>query len=694
MTGDAERFEGRATGREATGALDRVGVIAGRVGPILGGFVLPFALVLYLGLEGGGYGVGLEGAREGATNGAILRSEVAIAAWWLLLLGSLATALPFARIGRAAWITIGLFAAFAAWTGLSMLWSDSPERSFDEFTRVLAYLGVFALAVAVQRQGGLRRMVGAVGAAIAVLGILALMSRLHPAWFPVDEAAQTLSNVQARLNYPLDYWNGLAALIGLGIVPLLGLAANGRHLLTQALATAALPALALAGFYTVSRSAPLIAGIGIACYLALHPRRLSALVPLGLGVLGGTLAILAAAQRDALESNLGTAAAQSQGDEMLLITILICAGVGLIRVAAGLAQRHGAGPRIVISRRAATIAVAAVAGICIVGAVATGVPGKAADKWDEFKQAGSPSGDVARYSSASGNGRYQYWGSTFEQNATAPIAGTGAGTFELWWQEHGEIPGSIRDAHSLYFETLGELGIIGLLLLLAVLGSIVFAGVRHALRAPPERRALLAAGVGGCAAFLFAMGVDWGWEIAVLPVAFVLLAAPLVAKRPEEDASGEPERRTGRSLPARLAVVAVAALAIVASGLTLLGTQAIEDSQTAAREGDEDQALDDARHAGDLQPWAMTPLLQESLVLEQAGDLDEAATVAYAAIAKEDRNWVQRITAARIEQERGDDETARALADNARSLYPTFLGQEGQPLPEETGVDYEPAPAP
>src|SRR5215217_5733428 len=282
MTGDAGSYEGRTAGRETSGAMERVGVIAGRVGPILGGFVLPFALVLYLGLEGGGYGVGLEGAQEGATNGAILRSEVAIAAWWLLLLGSLAAALPFARIGRAAWVALGLFAAFAAWTGLSMLWSDSPERSFDEFTRVLAYLGVFALAIAVQGRGGVRRMVGAVAAAIAVLGILALLSRLHPAWFPVDEAALELSNVQARLNYPLDYWNGLAALIGLGIVPLLGLATNGRRLITRAAATAALPALALTGFYTVSRSAPLIAGVGIACFLVLHPRRLSALVPLGL----------------------------------------------------------------------------------------------------------------------------------------------------------------------------------------------------------------------------------------------------------------------------------------------------------------------------------------------------------------------------------------------------------------------------
>jgi tetratricopeptide (TPR) repeat protein len=691
MTGDAGRFEGRATGREARGTGERVGALAGRVGPVLGGFVLPFALLLYLGLEGGGYGVGLEGADPGATNGAILRSEVAIAAWWLLLLGSLAAALPFARIGRAAWVAIGLFSAYAAWTGLSMLWSDSPERSFDEFTRVLAYLGVFALAIAVQRRGGLRRMVGAVAAAIAVLGILALLSRLHPAWFPVDEAAQQLANVRTRLNYPLDYWNGLAALIGIGLVPLLGLAIHGRHVVTQALATAAIPVLSLVGFYTVSRSAPVIAAAALAVFLLLHPRRRTTLIPLALGVTGSVLAVGAASQRDALESNLGNTLAHAQGDEMLVIMALICTGVGLLRAATGLTERYDAG-RLGTTLRAVIVAGGLAGVVAIAAALAANLPPPPGEIWDEFKAGGSPTETTERFSSASGNGRYQYWESAVDQNATSRLEGTGAGTFELWWQQHGEIRGAIRDAHSLYFETFGELGLVGLVLLLCTLASILVAGARHAMAAPPSRRALLAAAAAGCTAFVLAMGIDWGWEIAVLPTAFVLLAAPLVA-HPKPAAEAASDRRS-RALAGRIAVALASAFAMVASGLTLFATKAIEDSQAAARAGDYEQALDDANRAADLQPWAAAPLLQRALVYEEQGDLDAAAPSAGAAQLKEPSNWEHLVTQARIQQKVGQEDAAIQLVLQAKGLYPTYLGFANEPLPEETGIDYEPAQQP
>jgi type II secretory pathway pseudopilin PulG len=691
-TGQTEARGVGANAHAAQSGSHKSASLMRRFGPDLACFVIPFALLVYLGLEGGGYGVGLEPPPPGETNGVTLRSWIAIAAWGLIVVGAITGVIRVSDFGRAAWTALGIFTAFAVWTGLSMLWSDSPERSFDEFTRVLAYLGVFALAISAVRWGGVRRAVAAVGAAVAVIGVIALLSRLHPSWFPVDLAAQELANVQARLNYPINYWNGLAALIGIGFVSLLALAAHGRHVVTQALATAALPALMLAGFYTVSRSAPLIVALGVSAYLVLHPRRIEALIPLGLGVAGGVLAIAAAAQRDALEENLGSTVAARQGDEMLAITFIVCLGVGLLRVAADLAARHGLGPRPTLSPRAVQITLGALV-VCVLGAgLVAGAPGKAADAWDEFKQAGSPTGDVSRYASASGNGRYQYWGSALEQNGEAPLRGTGAGTFELWWQQHGEIPGAVRDAHSLYFETLGELGVIGFLLLAGVVVAILVAGVRRTRRAPLGERELLAAAVGGTIAFAFAMGIDWGWEIAILPIAFLVLGATLVTDRNQPEAS--PASAVRGRIPSRIPLALVSVLALAASTIALLGSRAMEASQAAARAGAYTEAADQARRAGELQPWATKPILQEALVAEEAGDLDTAASLAYEAIEEEPLNWEHRITAARIEQERGDDETAHALVDNARPLYPTFLGYEGQPLPEALGIDYEPPAQP
>ena len=52
---------------------------------LLGSTVLPFTLVLYLALEGGGYDV-------------LVRSEVGVAIWWIVLLGALVGVLPVRRL--------------------------------------------------------------------------------------------------------------------------------------------------------------------------------------------------------------------------------------------------------------------------------------------------------------------------------------------------------------------------------------------------------------------------------------------------------------------------------------------------------------------------------------------------------------------------------------------------------------------
>ena len=140
-----------------------------------------------------------------------------------VLLGAVVGILPTARISRAGWVALGLLSAFAVWTALGITWSESAERSAAEAARVAAYLGVFALALAAQGRDGLRRTANAVAAAIALIGVLALLSRLHPAWFPTNDAAQLLEpDVGNRLSYPVNYWNGLAALLAMGIPLVLG----------------------------------------------------------------------------------------------------------------------------------------------------------------------------------------------------------------------------------------------------------------------------------------------------------------------------------------------------------------------------------------------------------------------------------------------------------------------------------------
>jgi len=630
-------------------------------GPAIAGFVLPFALVVYLGLRGGGYDL-------------VAYSEVGIAVWWIVLLGALVAVLPSAAIPRAGWIGLGLMAAFAVWTALGIGWSESAERSAAELGRLATYAGVFALTVAATGREGLRRTIAAVGSAIALIGVLALLSRLHPSWFPTDQTAAGLPETRARLSYPLNYWNGLAALLAMGVPLLLVAGRQARSLLAQALSVAALPAIVLAGFYTLSRGGAIELGAGLLILFALHPRRLAIVPPLLVAGLGSGILMLAAAQRDALQDGLGSSVASAQGDEMLAITLVVCVGVGLVQAAIALATRHGIlrAPR--VEPRRAAIGALVVAAAAVVIAVAAGAPGELADRWDEFKQPVDPGGGTARFESTAGNGRYQAWQAALDANATDPLVGIGPGTYEYWWAREGTVPLFIRDAHSLYLETLAEVGIVGLALLLALLGTVAVAGVRLARRSTTiDQRGLAAAAVAAAGTFLVAAAYDWVWDLPVVAIAFLLLAGAILGARggPATPAATSPDAGSRRgAIGTRFALGAAALGALVAIALPLAATSLVRASQADARAAMLGGALADARDAHSVQPFAATPLLQEALVLELRGDLDGAVRAARAATSEEPVNWRGWLVLSRLEAKSGNAQASVDAYRRARSLNP------------------------
>lgn len=630
-------------------------VAAANVGPWLAQAGLPFLLIVYLGIRGGGYD-------------AVVRGEIGIAVWWVVVAGAAVGALPVSRLGRGAWISLGLLFAFAAWTALGVGWSESAERSVAELGRVASLLGVFCLALCVQGTRGLGRMVGGVAAGIGVIGIVALLSRLHPAWFPALEVPEFTFEAQARLHYPLNYWNGLAAFMAMGIPLLLALATVARNLAARSLALAVVPVLALTAFFTLSRGGILELAVALVVLFALHPRRMELLAAVAVAGAGCLILIAAAGQRTALTDGLTDAAGTAQGDEMLAMTLVVCAGVALVGSALGLTIRHGAGPRIRVPRPSGRIVAAATAVVLAV-AVAAGLPGAVTDGWDGFKEQGETTAETSRFSSSFGSGRYQWWASAVDANATDPLVGIGPGTFEFWWAREGTIPGFIRDAHSLYLETFAELGIIGLALILALIAAPFVFGLRRLLRASAEDRILLAGALAACAAFASAAALEWVWEITVVPVAFLLLAAAVVARR-TPDAGRTPDRDDARPFAPRIALGAVALAGIVAVAIPLASANALRDSQAQVRAQDLGAALDKANAASSIQPYAASGSLQEALVLELQGDLGGAAAAARMATDAESTNWRTWFVLSRLEDGLGNDEAAAAAYSEAQALNP------------------------
>jgi hypothetical protein len=94
----------------------------------------------------------------------------------------------------------------------------------------------------------------------------------------------------------------------------------------------------------------------------------------------------------------------------------------------------------------------------------------------------------------------------------------------------------------------------------------------------------------------------------------------------------------------------------------------VADSRQAVIEGDLDAALEDARDAASLEPWAATPHLQQALVLEEKGEFTAAAHEAALAVEKEPFNWEHRWTLSRIEEAGGNKDQATFNFYAAREL--------------------------
>jgi O-antigen ligase len=144
--------------------------------------------------------------------------------------------------------------------------------------------------------------------------------------------------------------------------------------------------------------------------------------------------------------------------------------------------------------------------------------------------------------------RADYWRVAWEDARAHPLRGDGAGTFADYWLAHGPGDSFTRTAHSLYLQSLAELGPLGLLLVVVALGLPL---VRlRGTRGPP------AAAGAAYVAYVLHTGIDWDWEMPATTVAGLLCGAALLVST--RDGRGRPI-----GVPARLAL----AVLVVASGL-------------------------------------------------------------------------------------------------------------------------------
>jgi len=600
------------------------------------------------------------------------RDTFAILLWWVLVLCVVLGVWPLARITGAAWVTGGLLAAFGGWTLLSVVWAADAAGAYAEFTRVMLYLAVFAVTVAGSRRDNAARWANGLALGIAAVAIVALLSRLFPGTLGNNTIARLLPEGQNRLSFPVGYWNGLAILLALGVPLLLRAATAGRSLALRGLAVAPIPVIAGVIYLASSRTGVASAVIGTVAFVLLTSSRWTALGATVAAAAGSAVTVLVLYNRGVLVNGpLGSATAESQGRSAFLIVLGVCVLTGVLYGVGIKAFRGGRriNPAVGWSLLSATVVIAVV-GIVLAHPVR---------RFEHFKQPpvvfNEPSAIEQHFLSGGGNGRWQLWQAAWREFESKPVQGRGAGSYEAWWTQHGSVPGFVQDAHSLYLETLGELGIIGfVLLILAFAWGLVCAG-RRLVRVPSDQRLTLASATASFLAFAFAAALDWMWELTIVSVvAFVclgLVTGPATSPVERLRIPVQPQKRGRLSrYGLRVAGLVAGCLLICALAIPLVAGARIHSSQQASERGNLAAALRDARGARSIQPWSPAPYQQLALLEEQAYNYDAAHTWILRAIARDDSDWRLWLTRARIEAELGRITAARRSLHQCRILHP------------------------
>ena len=608
-----------------------------------------------------------------------LIAAVTVAVWWLVILALITRLVPRRPIPPLAIVTGGCLAAFGGLTALSMIWANDAGRAFTEVVRVAGYLGLFVLTVLVSARTGARPWLAGIAVGLVVIVAGADLSRFDPSLFGGADRGifATLPASNGRLSYPVGYWNGLGVCVAFGIVLLswFGAYADGR--LWRAAATGMLPAFGLAMYLTFSRGGLAAAAIG-ACVLLVFCREwVRVLGALVIGAVTSAVLVVLASQWDDLRQALTTHDAYVQGRWMALATVLCIVAAGACRYAA-----DGWFSRVRLPR---TVARRALAAVVVVGLIvlAFSHPIERIRDFSNARDIAGASSTTAsgHLTSFSGTGRTQFWGQAIDAFESDPIIGIGAGNYELWWNQHHPIAVITIDAHSLYLQTLGELGILGIILLLAFLGTALYAGWHSVARRPDAGAGgeVMAAALAVLLAGLVSAAFDWTWQ---LPAAFapVIVMAALLSGPASQRVAVVAESSAPRLAPRwraqyglGVATLLCAWVAIWVAGDQLVASIQLDSSRSALANGDLDSAAQSARNASAIQPWSPDGELQLALVEKERGDLAAATEAVRKAIGRSSHDWRPWLVAAEIAAAAGNRGAAELRLAFANRLSPKPL---------------------
>ena len=590
------------------------------------------------------------------------------------------------RRSRAVALALASLVGLGLWALASALWSPVPDIAVADGQRILVYALAFGLGIWMCNLLGRRMQLSlvpltAAAAFAAVATVLALITTDLP---------RDLLEVDGTLDYPLGYRNANAAFFAIALFPAVGLAAGPGvdwRLRGLALGTATL----CIDFALASQSRGSILAMlpALAVFLLFSPARLRALAWLALaavpalGFVFPVAELYSSVNDEGLRNVAGDmhAAGRAAGFTAIAATILgwICA------------RRESHLPLLeTTSPRANRLVALGLAALALLGAVAfvakVGNPVSWVDeRIEEFKTAGSPdlSSESSRFTFNAGSGRYDLWRVALDDAAEDPLLGIGGGGYQYSYTQSRNTPETdARDAHSVEFELLSELGVPGLVLFVGVITGAAL-GILRARRLGPSAAALGAAALASGTYWLIHTSLDWFWAYPVIaaPVLALLGAACAPAVFVTRGRDTSPWMR--RALIVTLALLALSAVP------PFLSERYVNDAYAGWREN-LDRAYADLDRAGDLNALSDAPLLAEGAIAREAGDTERALEAFRAAAEKRPQEWATHYLLAELQMET-EPRAARAEIRTALELNPLSLRVRS--LARQLGVEPPRPPA-
>src|SRR6187551_862255 len=519
---------------------------------------------------------------------------------------------------------------FVLYVLLTAAWSQSAALALEEAARTSFYAALWTLTVGAGAAGAWRNRLGAaISVGIVAVAVVTLVGLL----FNADGLF-----LAGRLDSPVGYRNGTAALFAFAFWPLSGFAAR-RGAASPARAAAFGAAVLVLGLAFLTQSRGVLIGLvlGGAVSLAIGPDRLRR----AWLAIAAVIAIAAGSSRlltpyHAFDGGAGTVA---YGDiqAAAIALLVICAAVFVASLFLFVFDNglRSSG----IDRRMRVVAAAGLAvlglGAGAAGLAKIGNPVSYADeKLKEFNDVEPTAVSGSTRLGTVGGQRSDLWRVAWDQFRDRPLAGAGAGSYQFAYYRDRRTDRNLSDTHSLPLRLLADTGLIGATLFAIWLVAMAIAIVRRAREAiPPDRMwvaGLAAAGVTLLAQCL----VDWLWLLPGL-LGLAILALGTGAGGEEVDRAAVPRRWS----PGRLAAAAALAAALVSVGFLYLSDLYIRKARVDALHSPAAE-LHSARIAAWFDPVAVTPLYLQASALEGEGNRAGAKKALRDALHREPDNFV------------------------------------------------------